>query len=302
MKKLLISLLFVSTACFAWPTKEITIIVPYLPGGVTDQLARTMQNDLESELKVPVRIKNLPGAANSAALNHLLLEEFDNHTFLYTIDDLIPGQMFLPADGKRYEHLKAVTITGTVPFLVVGKKDFDLTKFKAQIKNKQRVSIANAGINGGADIWIRNLTSNIEFLTVPYKGTPPMINDVVAGHVDYAVLSQTGTYQFVQEGKLNAIMVSTETRNSKLKDTPTFRELGFTGDSAEVWFGILTRKDTSKQATEKFSEAVRRSVRNNPAFKTFENKGMNLVNMSVDDSERFFQKEIARFSRSKVYQ
>lgn len=299
MKKILfgVFLAIISVWASAWPTKEITIVIPYQAGGVTDQLARTMQVDLENILKVPVVIQNKPGAANMVAINHIMSKPSDDHTFLFTIDEFVSGPVF--QNSTAYKNFKGVTITGVVPFLVYSTSTSNLEKFKKQLKNNTKIDIGSVGVNGGANLWISNLQP-ITVNSISYKGSPQLLTDVVAGHSEYGIMSMSGSYSLIQQGKLNPIMVSSSHRNTQMPHVPTFKELNLHGDSAENWFGIVTQKETSDQAVYKFSGAVRLIVANNPEVKEFTKKGMNLVNLDPVQSDKFLEKEIARFE--KLYQ
>ena len=299
MKKLLLGLILMTSSSWAvaWPTKEITIVIPYQAGGVTDQLARTMQADLENILKVPVVIQNKPGAANMVAINHIMSKPADDHTFLFTIDEFVSGPVF--QNSTAYKNFKGVTITGVVPFLVYSTSTSDLEKFKKQLKNNVKVDVGSVGTNGGANLWISNLQPII-LNSIPYKGSPQLLTDVVAGHAEYGIMSMSGSYSLIQQGKLNPIMVSSNQRNPQMPHVPTFRELNLHGESAENWFGIVTQKETSNQAVVKFSSAVRLIVSNNPEVKEFNKKGMNLINLDPVQTDKFLEKEIIRFE--KLYQ
>jgi tripartite-type tricarboxylate transporter receptor subunit TctC len=121
----------ISTAVLAWPTQPITIVVPYPPGGVNDQIARFMQSDLESILKVPVQIENKPGSANAVAMNYVLNKPDNNHTFIVSMDDFIVGPLY--KDSKLYQEFKAVNVVGTVPYLLYSGSNGTLANFKKQI-------------------------------------------------------------------------------------------------------------------------------------------------------------------------
>lgn len=273
----------------AWPNKDITLVVPYAPGGVNDSLARLIAPDLESILKVPVQIKNMPGAANAVAVNHILSEKNDNHTFLFTMDDLIIG-------SRNHEQFQPVTIIGTVPFMVVGNSKRSLREFQSQIRNRRNVSVANNGATGSAAFWISRLHTTLNINPIPYKGLAPELTDVLAGQVDYGVASVTGWHPYIQSGKLVPIMVSTN-RISLYPTVPGFRELGFVGPTATTWFGVFARQDTDVEAVKKFSDTVRLIVKNNTKVQDLRNTGLDIVNLDLPASASFINREITRFSK-----
>ena len=292
MKRFIALVFLLPTLVLAWPSKEITFVVPYAPGGVNDQLARLIAPDVESILQVPVQVKNMPGAANAVALNHLINEKNDNHTFLFTMDDLILGNRV----SHNFEQFYPVTIIGTVPFMIVGNSKSSIKRFQQQIHNKQTVSISNNGANGSAAFWIDQLHTSLIINPIPYKGLAPELTDVLAGQVDYGVASVTGWHPYIQAGKLVPIAVSTG-RIALYPQVPSFRELGITGPLATTWFGVFARQDTDAEVVKKFSDTVRLIVKNNTKIQNLHETGMNIVNLDIPTSSIFISKEISRFTK-----
>lgn len=296
-KAFLILLSIISLNAWAWPSKEITLIVPYPPGGVNDQLARFMQSDLESILRVPVNVKNMSGSANAVAIGHVLNKDNDDHTFIISMDDFIAGPLY---QGTRsYNNFQPTNIIGTVPYVLFGNTTTSIEKFKKQIKSKQIVNVANNGAFGGAHLWITHLQSTLTVNSIYYKGSSPLLIDVAAGHSEYGVSSLAASYQFVQSGKLTPIMQSGQTRSNIYPSVPTTKELGFTGPDAHTWFAVFTRKDTSPQVIKQFSDTVKLIVANNQKIQEFKTTGMTIVNYSGKDATRFFNQEVVQFEKQQ---
>lgn len=299
MKNLFLScLLFVIAGLAqAWPSKEITLIVPYPPGGVNDQIARYMAPDLESILRVPVQIKNMPGAANSVAINYILTRDNDDHTFMITMDDFVLGPLY--QGNRSYQNFQATNIVGRVPYVLFGGPRADLKKFQKQIKSGATVNVGNNGANGGAHLWITGLQSPLVVNSIYYKGSTPVLADVTAGHTEYGVSSIAASYQFVKDSRLVPLMTSGAQRSATYPTVPTAKELGFRGPDSQTWFGIFTRKNTSAAAVARFSDVSGIIIKNNPRMQEFAVSGMNIVNLRGVQAEEFFQKEIKHFENSK---
>ena len=301
MKKYIIGLMMAllsSMACAAWPTKPITIIIPYPPGGWGDQLGRIFQPALEDALKVPVVYKFMPGAASAVAINHILAEENDDHTFMQVNDDFVIAQYVVGT--KLYEKFTTSNIWATYPAVVYSGQQSDLKKFKQQIKQGSTVNIGNLGYNGSLHIWTAGLKSNLTINPVPYKGSAPLLVDVLGGHVEYGVSNLGSAYQFIEEGKLNLIMVSTPERHPYYKNVPTYRELGFKGDPYVGWQAVVARKDTSPEAIEKMGAAMRSIVQNNPKIHEQASRGITLVNLNVPESQKFVADAIRKIETVKI--
>lgn len=302
LKKLVVAsiLLLTSTVCLSWPNKEITIIVPYQAGGMNDILARTIQPELEKKFNVPVVVKNMPGEANGVAINYILSNPNDNHTFLLTMDDFISGPLFRNSDS--YKKFKAITIIGTAPFLVFGGPNTSIQEFKQEIKNRSVVNIANAGINGGADLWLTQFSPTLNLTTVPFVGTPPIFTNVQGGQIKYGVLSMGSSFNLIKAGKLVPIMISSDKRDAIYPSVPTFKELGLPGNAAHTWFGIVTRSDTDTEATQTMSSAINAIVSTNQIILDYESKGLHIVNYNLSTSNKFFNNEVTRFENFKAKQ
>lgn len=298
MKTIIATLLsIVSTAVLAWPTQPITIVVPYPPGGVNDQIARFMQPDLESILGVPVQVKNLPGAANSIAINYVLSHPNDNHTFIISMDDFQLGPMY--QNQQTYKEFVSTNVIGTVPYMFYGGKNASLSKFKEQIKNRATVNVGNNGVNGSAHLWTLGLVSTLTINPIFYKGAAPTIADVVAGHSEYGVTSITATNKWIEAGQLIAIMQSSKKRNHLYPAVPTAQELGFKGPTAETWFAVFARKDTDTLALKIFSDRARLIIANNEKIQNMRNDGMDLVNLSGSSADTFYKDQITKFEKNK---
>ena len=290
-------LTLITTTVVAWPTQDITLIVPYPPGGVNDQIARFMQPDLESILRVRVQVLNLPGAANSVAINHVLNKANDDHTFIISMDDFVVGPLY--QNSTAYNNFKAVNVIGTVPYLLFGGPNASVENLRQQIQKKSTVNVGNNGINGGAYLWITNLTSPLTVNSIFYKGSTPVLTDVMAGHTEYGVSSIAASYKFVQSGKLIPVMQSGRQRSTTYPTIPTQHELGFRGPDAITWFAVFARRDTSDLAIDKFSKVTRLIISNNTHFQEFKTTGMNVTNLSAKESEAFFKQQIQYFERIK---
>ena len=300
MKKIIffiLTLLLTSLGHAAWPTKEIILIVPYPPGGMNDQIARIIQPDLESVLRVSVTVQNLPGAANAVAINHVLSKPNDNHMFIVSMDDFITGPLY--QNSKSYTAFKSINIVGTVPYLKFGGRSATASKLAKQIEHGQIVNIGSNGVNSGSELWLKDLKSSLKFNTIPYKGGSQLLSDVMAGHSEYGVISITAAYPMIQNGNLIPLVQSGKNRSAAFPGVPTQAELGLSGSPAMAWFGIFTRNDTHGSASEKFSDTVRVIVAENSKFQRFKSTGMDITNLNYTESNLFFQQQIEHFEHNK---
>lgn len=296
IKKILaIMFLLLPLWCLAWPTKDITIIVPYGPGGASDFLARNYRTDLERMFNVRVEIKYLPGASTMVAVNHMLSTDNDNHTFMVTADDFVTGTW---ANGnKLYEKFTPVVILGSLPYVVFGGINSESDRFKQQVKQGQLVNIANLGVNSATDLWMLNLKSSLKINTIPYKSSSSLLTDIMGGHVEYAAMSLYTVNTQLSDKKIVPIMISTDTRSSHLPNTPSFRELGFQGESWTAWWGVVVRRDTSPDAVTAMNLALREIISKNFKIQDMSKQGLRILNLSQKESEKYLEAELFKIQK-----
>jgi tripartite-type tricarboxylate transporter receptor subunit TctC len=289
MKKLILCMgLALSCVCaWSWPTKEITIVVPFPAGAPTDNLARLIAKDVGETLNTPVIVKNLPGAAGTVGLAHVLNSNNDNHTFVLTINDIVNGPLFLH-NIQPYLQFQALTFIGNSPwFFYSAKNTSNLEKFKQEIQEKKTVNVASGSYMSASYLWISSINPGSLFNYILYQGGNYGL-DVIGGHVTYGVSSITAVRELSRADKINVIMTSSEKRHPLYPDVPTARELGFNAVPHTIWWGVFARKDTSATAVEIFSDAVRKSVAQNEKIRS---NGMTIINSKPVDAEKFFQQE-----------
>lgn len=293
MKKIIASLTLAvaSLSAMAWPTKDITIINPYPAGGPSDVLTRNIAKEASMVLKTPIVVKNMPGAANAVAIAHILGNDNDDHTFFLTIDDIISGPLF-QHNIHPYEKFQAVTIVGNSPWILFSNKNTDRAKFEQSIKNKDVIDVGTGPVMSPSNLWLYTLGDHAKFNPIPYKGAAGYYPDVLAGHVTYGAGSVAGLRELAKSDRVNLIMVSSDQRDPRYPNVPTYKELGFKGEPYRVWYGIFTRKDTSDTAVKTFSDAVRHVVATSDTIK---NSGFTIINSSPKDAQKFFEGEQKRF-------
>lgn len=278
----------------SWPTKDITIIVPFGPGGASDTLARQYQAELAARFPVQVIVKNMPGAANLVAVNHMLSVPNDDHTFMVAADDFLTSTW---TEGqKRYKKFTPVVVLGLTPYVVFGNSSASITNLKQQISNNQTVNIGNLGANGSADIWMSGLVSGLKINAVHYTSSPQLLANVIGNHIEYATLSLWLVNQNLSNG-VTPLIVSSNTRHPMFPTVPTFRELGIKGESTAIWWGVVTRQDTSPVAVESMNRYLREIISTNATIQNMKEQGFTILNLSLADSQSYMQNEIIKLEK-----
>jgi len=288
MKKLLVlvAAVLLSAAAMAWPTRPITLIVPYPPGGLIDKFGRAIQKDFQDRVAVPVEVQYMPGAAIAVATTHVMNRANDNHTFIIAEAGFVVGPALLGT--KTYQEFVPVSLIGESPY-VMFTANAD-PKIKQQIRNQDTI---NVGVANQGEIWLNDLKRPTTLNLIPYKGLAPMVNDVVPGHTEYGVLAYTGIGPSFTNGQVRPVMVFGDRRLPGLPTVPTANEMGFSGTYTTNWYAVWARKDTDQDAVAAMSRLVQDTVSAN--FR--ELQGLTVLNHGPKKAAEYANREIKIFER-----
>lgn len=289
----------------SWPTKPVTFIVPFPPGGSVDPLARLVGARLSASVGQQFIIDNRPGGSGSIGTAAAAKASPDGYTFLFVFDThavnptLIPK---LPFDTTK--DLVPVMLVGTAPMAIVTHPAKPYTSFADVIKtaktkpNTLSYGSIGSGSLGHLTMKLLEQAGGFEAVHVPYKGGGPMIVDATAGHIETGIASVSVLAPHVKGGKLRGLAVTGDKRSHALPEVPALAEQGFPGFSALAWWGIFGRAGTPKPILDKFhAELVK--VFNLPDMrKQLGNTlGMDLVVSSPEALQKFLLAEIARWGK-----
>jgi tripartite-type tricarboxylate transporter receptor subunit TctC len=246
-----------------YPSKPITMVVPFAAGGPTDTVARLIAQAMGNELKQQVLVENVAGAGGTIAAARVARSAPDGYTtFLHHIGHATAPALYrkLPYDPiNDFEPIGRVT---DVPMTLVARKDFppkDLKELITYVKaNKDKVTLANAGLGAASHLCGTLFQTAIQTVltTVPYKGTGPAMNDLLGGQVDIMCDQTTNTIGQIKAGKIKVYGVTTKTRVPSLPDVPTMSEAGLPGFEVTVWHGLYAPKGTPKPVIDKLVKAL----------------------------------------------
>lgn len=257
-----------------YPTKPITMIVPFAAGGPTDTVARLLAQSMTTTLKQQVIVENAGGAGGTVGAGRVARAQGDGYTlFLHHI-----GQSTAPALYRKlaYDPIKdfePIGLVTDVPMTLIAKSTFppkDMKELIAYVKaNKDKVTYANAGLGSASHLCGMLFMSAIqtELTTVPYKGTGPAMQDILGGSVDFMCDQTTNTTGQIKGGKVKAYAVTTAKRVPSLPDVPTMQESGLPGFEVAVWHGLYAPKGTPKPVIDKLTAALQAALKD-PNVKT----------------------------------
>ena len=251
-----------------YPSKPITMIVPFAAGGPTDTVARTVGQVMSKSLGQQIIIENVGGAGGTIGVARAVAAQPDGYTILL----MHIGISTAPALYRTLKYdvtkdLEPIGLVTEVPMTVIAKKDLPPTGFKdflAYLKaNKDKVSYANAGVGSASHLCGMLLMSAIgtDVLTVPYKGTSPAMTDLLGGQVDFMCDQTTNTTSQIKGEKVKVYGVTSKARLASLPNVPTLDESGLKGFSIGVWHGVWAPKGTPKAIDDKLVKALQDALK-----------------------------------------
>ena len=263
-----------------YPSRTITIVVPFSAGGPTDTVARIVGQSMSKSLGQTVIIENVGGAGGTIGANKVAKATPDGYTILlFHIGMSTAPALYrnLPFDPlKDYEYIGRIN---DVPMTFIGRKDLPpktMTELIAYLKaNKDKATYANAGLGAASHLCGMLLMTAIQtdLTTVPYKGTGPAMTDLIGGQVDFMCDQATNTVPQIKGGKVKAFAVTTSKRIDVLPDLPTVQEAGIKGYEVTVWNALYAPKGTPKAAVDKLNAALRAAIKDPAVVSKFADLG-----------------------------
>jgi tripartite-type tricarboxylate transporter receptor subunit TctC len=245
-----------------YPSRALTLIVPFPAGGPTDVLARILAARLKDALGQTVVVDNVSGAGGTIAVGKAVRSPPDGYTL--SIGQLTSHVMSGAAYATNYDLLKdlePVALLTSAPLWVIGRNGLPntLQEVVAWLKaNPDKASVATIGTGSPAHVWavFFQEQTGTRFQLVPYRGAAPAIQDMIAGRIDLASLEGSSTLPYVKSGQIKAFAVQTEARWRAAPDVPTTGECGFPGLEMPYWNGLWVPKGTPKEIVVKLNAAV----------------------------------------------
>jgi tripartite-type tricarboxylate transporter receptor subunit TctC len=288
----------------SWPTKPIRIIVPFPPGGTTDQIARHVQPHLERSLGVSIVIDNRGGASGVIGTNLAAKAQPDGYTWLLVFDTHGVNPALVP--DIPYDTVKDFS-----PVMLIGKSPMVITvhpstpyKTFADVLAAARgqaggVSLGTIGAGSLAHLAMTLISKGLKVpLThVPYKGGGPLIIDAVAGHVPVAIASAALLGPYIKDGRLRAIAVTSPTRFPQLPNVPTISEQGLPRFDAESWWGLLAPAKTPALILARMHDEMAKALRQPVVQERLEPQGLVFYISSPDALGNLIESEIARWAK-----
>lgn len=316
MKKLFRTLVPVALAAAAFsaaaqdfPTKPITIIVPFSAGGPTDKVARDLAVALAKPLgNATIVVDNSAGAGGSIGANKVAKAPADGYTLLLhhigmaTMPTLVRNIPFKVESDFEY-----VGLINDVPMTLIGKPSLPANNYKELMawvqQNKGKINLGNAGVGSASHLcgMLWQAAVGVDMTAVPYKGTAPAMNDLIGGQIDIMCDQTTNTTAQIEGKKVKAYAVTSPKRlaTPALKDLPTLQEMGLKDFEVSIFHGLYAPKGTPPAVLKKINDALKLALKDPEFVKREEGLGAVVVtDKRVEPAEhkKFVAGEIAKWS------
>jgi tripartite-type tricarboxylate transporter receptor subunit TctC len=268
----------------AYPSRTVTLIVPFAAGGPTDVVARTLGVALTRSLGQTVVIENKLGAGGTLAANYVAKAPpdgyiiFIHHNGMATATGLYRKLPFNPLTDFEY-----IGQVADVPMTLLAKKDLppdNLRELIAYVRaNKERINLANAGLGAVSHLcgMLFQQAVGVELTTIPFSGTAPAMTALLGGQVDMLCDQTTQTIPQIKAQKVKFYGVTTLQRIQALPDAPTLDEQGLKGFEVVVWHGVYAPKGTPRDALDKLNAALRAALKDPDVAAKFAELGVQIV-------------------------
>jgi tripartite-type tricarboxylate transporter receptor subunit TctC len=263
-----------------YPTKVITMVVPFAAGGPTDTVARLLGVPMTKTLKQQVIVENVAGAGGTIAASRVAKEAPDGYTILiHHIGMATAPALYRKLPYNPMTDFEPIGLINEVPMTLVAKKDFpakDLQELIAYVKaNKASVNYANAGLGAASHLCGMLFMTAIQtdVTTVPYRGTGPAMNDLLGGQVDFMCDQTTNTVSQIKAQKIQVYGVTAKNRVPSLPDVPTMDEAGLKNFEIAIWHALYAPKGTPKPVIDKLTEALQEALQDATVKQRFADLG-----------------------------
>lgn len=288
-------------AAQSFPSKTITIVVPFPAGGVTDQIARVLAGKMQDHLGKTVVVDNKPGAGGQIAAQAVKAAEADGHTLFIGATEMFainPG-LFRKFSYDPVKDFQPVTTLISSPLVLVVPKDSPANSVADLVAagKKKELNFASQGVGSIGHLLgelFRSRTSG-NFAHVAYKGSAPALQDLMGAQVDLMFDPVITTAPLIGSGRLKALAIAAPKRAPQLPEVRTLAELGIAGVDAAVWFGAVVKAGTPEPVVARLNESLVKALHSPDVVKRFTEQGLQPIPSTPQAFGSFMKDEITRW-------
>jgi len=287
-----------------FPSKPITIVVPFAPGGGNDILARLIAPKMSQQLGQPVIIENKPGAGGNLGADYVAHAAPDGYTLVIASSQVTMNPylgMKVPFNIER--DFEPVGRIGSVPLVLVANTSQPYRTLKEFVDytraNPGKVSYSSPGPGTpqhlAGEVFAK--LNHTELLHVPYRGTGPSIADLMGNQVQVSFATFASVIQYVRAGKLRALGIAGQQRTQLMPELPAFSEAGLKGYEAELWYSLLAPAKTPRPVVDRINAAMMAALKSPDLADQFTKQGFEVKGSTPDELKTYITRELARWQR-----
>ncbi|RYF16738.1 MAG: tripartite tricarboxylate transporter substrate binding protein BugD [Comamonadaceae bacterium] len=289
LKRTATMLLGLATAAFAqaqgnWPSKPVTLVVPFAAGGPTDVVARTLAASMTKSLGQTVVVENKLGAGGNVAAAYVAKAANDGYTFFIHHNGMATSTaLYRKLQYDATKDFEYVSQAVEVPMTLLARKDFPASNFQEMVAyvkaNKEKINLATAGLGAVSQLcgMMFQRALGVQLTEVPFQGTAPAMNALLGGQVDVMCDQTTQTVPQIKAGNVKLYGVTTKQRVKVLPQAPTLHEQGLKDFEVVVWHGVYAPKGTPAAIVDSMNKAVRAALKDPDVVKRMDDLGAEIV-------------------------
>jgi len=293
-------------AASGYPSRAIRFVVGFPPGQASDVGARLVADATSAVLKQTIYVDNRVGASGIISHQYVKNEPADGYTLLYgsTGTLAINPELYKKLSYDPLKDFEPVILLNVSPMFLVTNIDtpvHNLQEMIAYVKSKPgELSYGSSGYGVTQHIAMEMLKrqTGLDMLHVPYKGSSPMMTDLIGGRVQFAFDTSTAILPHIRSGRVRALGISVSERLPQAKQIPTLQEQGLTNFEASTWAGVLAPKSTPKQIIDVLNTALNQALKSPEAIAHYETAGSTVRGGSAEEFSQFLVSEINRWGEA----
>ena len=301
---LVVAMTFATGARAEFPDKTIRIVVPYTPGGFNDTLGRIVAQKFTDDWGVPAVVENRPGGGTLIGTDSVAKAPADGYTLLVVAFPFaVNPSLYAKLPYDTLKDFAPLILAGQTPNLLVVNNDVPVKSVQELIDAaKAKPGSLSYGSTGSGSsnhlsMELFRLMTNTSMIHVPYKGSAPMVTDLLGGHVQVAFDNTPNVLPQVKAGKLRALAITSATRSAMVPDIPTVAEAGVPGYEVGVWFGIVAPAATPRDVLVKLNAELNRILAMPDVKQKFADQGVEPVGGPPERFGEHIRAQIEKWGR-----
>jgi tripartite-type tricarboxylate transporter receptor subunit TctC len=289
----------------AFPAKPVTLVVPVAPGGILDTVARMLANDMGKILGQPVIVDNKPGASGNIGAGHVAKSPPDGYTLLvgYSMFHVGNPTMFRNLTWDPIKDFSSVAMVAVSPHVIAVHPSVPATTLKELVDlAKKEPGKLNYGTPGAGSVphvgmELFKQQTGIDIVHVPYKGSGPMMLDVIGGSVQSTIATPPSIVSHVQSGKVRALALAAKTRHPLMPDVPTSAEAGYPKFELEAWVALFAPAGTPREVIAKLTQATQEALKSPAVIERARTTGMEIRFMTPPELDATVKADLQYWSK-----